>query len=548
MANNGRLSKAWIGVLVATTAGPAIAQEKPARIDLAGGDANAWVVVTTDQRDRESQLPTLRISVARRIGSGDVPGVLPLWRTIGPIVGQVRSVCADRERLYMQFADLSFTTLDLRGGLIPGAKLPAGHSLRTWAGDTADDAAYAVVAYSADLLASQPATGKSDEARLRLARFDGQSWQLLDALPKGAREAAAWSLAANDQRVLLAWVEKSDEAPSGRVQCAEWSKTGWGESRTVGDWDDAAVLASGWPVKGPQLLVRGRDEKGKAAVRVMSREGSEWRDAGALRGEAEVMNAADTHWSIAHGRVLAGRIKPGSGVEISWASAGRESKMAWTPLAGGLGTNSPWWAAWLDSIVTLMMIGFLFFLRPERLTQAAPLPSDQAVTLPAKRLVAGLVDLIPAALLTAYWWAPPLLAIMARVPLMEPEDWQPLVAPALWGPKLLCITAYAAYCFAWEAMTGSTPGKMLLGCRVVDETGQRPSLSRVAIRNAMRIPELAISFMTMATLFLMLVASVRRQRIADMVAGTLVVGHAIPQARPLGQQDSGGDRSSGDGE
>lgn len=534
---------AWLAALVLTTS--AQAAERPRGFHVAGGDTFGWIVSTTADRDSASQLPLIHVLAARRVGTGEL--VTPLWRAFEPIVGDVRATCADRERLYLQFGDGSFSVFDAEGST-PGGRLPREVRLSTWTGDNAGTAAYAVVTPAPDSAASAPASPRGTKPTVRLARFDGHEWTMSTELPRDAREAGAWRLAVSNERVLLVWVDRVDASADWRIQgvlrCVEWSKDAWGAPQTIAEIATARLLHAAWPSRGPVVLVRDRlDGDAKTAgVRLFERGASDWRDCGWVNDGGKPARADDAEWTMAHGRILAARVGAMGGVEAAWGTIGKSPSLSWAPASGGGGAGSSWWMAWLNSLATFAMIGFLFFLRPERLTAPAKLPADMAVAMPVKRLLATLIDFAPAALMTAYWWAPPFLIAAQRAPLMEPEQIQELqryVETVLWWPKLAMLAVYGAYCFACEALSGTTPGKHLLGCRVVDENGNRPTLGQVAIRNVLRVFELAINLMMLATLFLMLIASQRRQRIGDMLAGTMVVGHAIPKARPLGQHPRG---------
>jgi uncharacterized RDD family membrane protein YckC len=116
----------------------------------------------------------------------------------------------------------------------------------------------------------------------------------------------------------------------------------------------------------------------------------------------------------------------------------------------------------------------------------------------------------------------------------------------LWAPWLLTLAVYALYCFVWEAATGTTPGKHLLGCRVVDERGGRPTLAQLALRNVLRVAELAAGMVLLFSVFLVLVLSQRRQRIGDVLAGTIVVSGAGSEARPVNPAGRASGPGSGD--
>jgi uncharacterized RDD family membrane protein YckC len=92
------------------------------------------------------------------------------------------------------------------------------------------------------------------------------------------------------------------------------------------------------------------------------------------------------------------------------------------------------------------------------------------------------------------------------------------------GVGLLLLLVFAAqwiYFVAWEAMKGTTPGKMALGLRVVTTEGRPVGFVEAALRNLLRAADaLPIGYVVGVVT---MVLSGRFQRLGDLVAGTLVV-------------------------
>ncbi len=86
---------------------------------------------------------------------------------------------------------------------------------------------------------------------------------------------------------------------------------------------------------------------------------------------------------------------------------------------------------------------------------------------------------------------------------------------------ILLFVAQWVWFAAWEALRGDTPGKRILGLRVVTTTGRPIGFSQAALRNVLRAADM------LPTAYLVgvaaMVLSSRFQRLGDMVAGTLVV-------------------------
>jgi uncharacterized RDD family membrane protein YckC len=90
-------------------------------------------------------------------------------------------------------------------------------------------------------------------------------------------------------------------------------------------------------------------------------------------------------------------------------------------------------------------------------------------------------------------------------------------------PGWTYITLYGLlfiYYAAFELSRGATPGKMALGMRVTSLDGGEPSTGAVVLRNLVRIPEAIFYYVPAGVSCLV---SSRRQRLGDLVAGTVVV-------------------------
>jgi uncharacterized RDD family membrane protein YckC len=89
---------------------------------------------------------------------------------------------------------------------------------------------------------------------------------------------------------------------------------------------------------------------------------------------------------------------------------------------------------------------------------------------------------------------------------------------------LICLAmAGAAYHFAFEARDGQTLGKRRYGIRVVAADGGPASPRAVAIRSVVRIVDsLPVCYLS-GLISMLRTGPARRQRIGDIVAGTIVV-------------------------
>jgi uncharacterized RDD family membrane protein YckC len=83
------------------------------------------------------------------------------------------------------------------------------------------------------------------------------------------------------------------------------------------------------------------------------------------------------------------------------------------------------------------------------------------------------------------------------------------------GGVLVATALTLVYFFVWEALTGQTAGKRLLGLRVVRRDGAPLNLAAVATRNVLLLIDQFVGVF-------FIVATRRRQRLGDLVAGTVV--------------------------
>jgi uncharacterized RDD family membrane protein YckC len=89
----------------------------------------------------------------------------------------------------------------------------------------------------------------------------------------------------------------------------------------------------------------------------------------------------------------------------------------------------------------------------------------------------------------------------------------------------LFFTIYFGYFILFEAFwNGQSPGKKLLGLRVVRDGGYPADFASVALRNVVRVGEMAAGFYAISAVVAIL--SPENKRLGDMAAGTIVVRDA----------------------
>jgi uncharacterized RDD family membrane protein YckC len=138
---------------------------------------------------------------------------------------------------------------------------------------------------------------------------------------------------------------------------------------------------------------------------------------------------------------------------------------------------------------------------------------------PARRMFAQLLDLI------LCYGAVVLFAILLIVVFAGVSAVSGAFEDALKvGVGLLLILLFAAqwlYFVVWEALRGTTPGKMALGLCVVTTEGRPIGFAEAALRNLLRAADaLPLAYLVGVAAMAL---SQRFQRLGDLVAGTIVV-------------------------
>jgi len=92
---------------------------------------------------------------------------------------------------------------------------------------------------------------------------------------------------------------------------------------------------------------------------------------------------------------------------------------------------------------------------------------------------------------------------------------------------VLCLVAYSFF-FTW-LFDGRTPGKVWAGLRVCDLSGFGASAGRIFLRSLF-VPLEAVLIVPVPVVWVVIALTPRRQRLGDLVAGTIVLRERAPQA------------------
>lgn len=100
------------------------------------------------------------------------------------------------------------------------------------------------------------------------------------------------------------------------------------------------------------------------------------------------------------------------------------------------------------------------------------------------------------------------------------------------APFLLDLAVWIGYFTLFEALLGATPGKLLVGIRVVRSDGSRLDAGSALVRNVLRIVDVIPFVIPYLVAAVAVWNSPTRQRVGDRVARTVVIQAGTNRATP----------------
>lgn len=173
--------------------------------------------------------------------------------------------------------------------------------------------------------------------------------------------------------------------------------------------------------------------------------------------------------------------------------------------------NSSAVAIWQMVMVAVMGLSIIVVMAMgRRVAHLGPSSKDLVIASPMARLIAVGIDLIPGAAVAM------LTVSLSPLTIVRGGLGVTTVDHAI--ELTIVITVTTIWCAAWEAATGTTPGKRIVGLQVRMLGGNRPNVAAVLIRNAFKaivlfVPPLAI----------LMLLNPRQQGLGDIASGTIVV-------------------------
>ncbi|HUN80699.1 MAG TPA: RDD family protein [Phycisphaerae bacterium] len=511
---------------------------KPTRLWITGGDQSVWVIgASAPQATQESgsrtgpSLPIVHIWCGQKTGDSLTPRAN---QYLPPISGDPVAIAADTEALHVLFSNLSLCDYFTSRPYSPGASWSEQCRAQpvAWAGDSGSTGLWALVA-SDDLRNSTPSSEPTDEP---LFRQEVKSRYALLSLREGV-----WRRYETDARIEKAkdlWMAVRGGRPAvfwrdgDSVYCMK---------RILGEWTSPRALPlhepfhDAWAGAGADgyVFIAGLHESsGQVELHLFQEKNEEWTSLGAAREGNELLTISPKNCGvgIARNQLCVARPRGNDEVEFGTAAIGPAPAVRLVPL-----TSLPEFNAvksrWEDALTLGLLLGIMtiaLWSRREEAVRVIVLSPGWTLTPAWKRAIAGAIDFIPAVVITSPWWAAKLAPMMNDYGIFWAPD-QSLALEQIrleWYGTIVC---YGLWCCIWEAIMGRSPGKLLLGCRVVSLDGTPPTLRQCVIRNAVRTLMVALGLGgLLVTLMTITVVTRNRQRLGDLLARTLVVEPGTP--------------------
>lgn len=465
-------------ILVLVLCGPALAQPSSTRDDLArlrllsvAGSAQWWLVVGADSDPQGSPWGVVR---SMQLDAATAPRWTPLVTLARPAV----DLAPLGERLAVLFEDQSWSLVWAQT-ILPGRVLPDGakplalasHRRTIWFATQAALLPFEGDAFGAPVPLPEGVAPREWRDVTLATRSDGRPWLL-------AVDVTGW------------W--------SGWV----WAGESWIELGRLAPRDEARVLALEGADVPTAVTV---DPSGR--LRVTSHDGSRWAPLSPMLVGEELARANATALMLG-GELRVIAPAPNRVIDQTIASDGR----AQGPARSTALVATPRPASPVEIVVkvlaVMMMVAALVLT--VRSPVVLPDPDAKPLRMPslALRVASGMLDALPLVL------GPMMFGIRRVATGIDPQSPPDTVDELLvYGG----IFAYILYTTLTEVFLGRTPGKMLCGLIIVSRDGTPSSPRQRLIRNILRLLDIYIIPL------LIVAATPLRQRLGDLVAGTVVV-------------------------
>jgi uncharacterized RDD family membrane protein YckC len=509
---------AWLCVCVAGALASA-ADAAPKQRDLlaCAGEDRFWIArVQLAKSDSGTYEQTSILYREKWSGNGG-------WTPMEPIIGRVVSIASNRGELLLVLDNGQWQIADA-GEYRAGPPAPQGDQMLAIADE--QDAVWAIVhGKIAPVQSSQPATAPALQPatqpdRLVACRFSGGQWSDAHPLPQAVPAVPSQlSLLVVNQLPMLAWRSAADS-----ISVIEWLPAGnWSQPLVVpiaadcGDfellaihehpvlWVSAAQPAS-TRISNPsvgrgagEMIVVG-DFSRKLPLRIPASLAS-------VAGPQTVLSAfGNLRWVVAAGD---------NQIEQDYSLSDFPESLPPTTRPSVVSSAEPApipLLPWAAGGAVWIALAAMAALRQRNILAVEPPAARRGAKLRLAslgvRFVAGLVDLGP------------LLIVVAIV---HPQAVENPLANAemrsLQGLTEIATLVYVLHTLVAELICGQSIGKMIFGLRVVGPEGNPPRPVAVLLRNVMRF----LDTVGLGFPLLLVLISPLRQRVGDLVAGTVVI-------------------------
>jgi uncharacterized RDD family membrane protein YckC len=530
-----------VGIVVAICAmAPAARAEDwlAIRAITAGSDSGVWVIGAS--KDQSGRLPILQFWWSGNAAQKSIE--LRQSELLPAISGEPLFVTADQAALRILYTNLTSGDLFPTKRSTIGAKWIGrlGHPPLAWAGDAAAPVTFALARASSLLPPTTSKLGRprseladrepSESSALVLLTLRNGAWHRSDG-PPDAKSGSSFWLAARNGTVWLFWKDE------GAVRCSVMSGAGWSKAEDVVNAADFKCGFAGASESGPAFIA-GRGEANEAVrlyLYLYPATEQRWTEAGFIRegNEAMSLDPARGSVSVGRGQLVVARPATSGAVESGTAPLQRDPSIRFAPLE--LRRDEPTieetWGQMLRLAAMLSLLTVVLWFRRQQATTPVRLPPGLKLSAVWRRGLATILDLAPAMIATAPWWLPKLDTMWVSSGFQPTESDVAAFAAKSTGESYASLIIYGVWCLIWERAIGTTPGKLLFGCRVIAADGGKPSFGALLARNIDRVimmwlgaEGLLVAMMTI------LVVTRNRQRIGDLIGGTIVVEQDLTPA------------------
>jgi len=451
--------------------------------------------------------------------------------------GRLRHAAVSGAALWLLFADGAMVRIDTDGHVAQQRQLPEGADCVLLAGGTDQPYLWAL-ARGARVAGTQPAvtttrttspaTGTAPARRLALYRLQFNEW-VPDELPADVPSAGDYWLTAWGQSSWLLW--RSRRSPNGLWIARRRGLGAWGPPRAIDDVP-AARIVDAFAVDDKRVVLLAGESDGPEERFLRPYRYDDVQEPGGTWLPGRRLREGPTPLAPAPGSWAAGRC--GDRLYVLWAADGTIRIGAWEAdgqPAGEVVSIDPQqrrgdWPVWRPYTMTVAAVMLLLFVvllwrRRSAFTQPMPLPEGVMLAGLARRLAAALIDLAPAMVLAGLLLRTELAEVVTAYRQDLPLTTQQLINLWIWWLSTRMV--WGVYGIVTETLIGASAGKMVMGLRVVGESGRPARAWQVAVRNLVRIFEVEKDLLPLLIVPLL---SRNRQRLGDLLARTLVIQRA----------------------